>query len=236
MNRQTLRTARMLLTLVAAGTALAAVEAAAQCPVTELTSGLQFPLGISLSNQGNLLVSEAGTVGVLHSGRISVLDRSGNRRTLLDGLPSATNDVNEPAGPSGIFMRGRTLYVAIGIGDAIQTVAAGSPLRIANPNPSSPIFSSILAIHFSAAVEKITTGFSLVTRDHQALANGDGVRLSNGAGDKIAIELVANFPDFTPNPLPTFAANVRGVNPFALVGIGDRVLRHGRWPEPRMAG
>jgi len=69
----------------------------------------------------------------------------------------------------------------------------------------------------------MTTGFSLATTDHQALANGEKVRLSNGDNDRIAIVLVANFPDFTPNPLPTFAANVRGVNPFDLVGIGDQL-------------
>ena len=222
MNSHTLRTG-LLSTVTAAVAVLAAAEARAQCPVTEVTSGLQFPLGISQSNQGNLLVSETGTLGVLHSGRISILDRSGNSRTLLDGLPSATNDVNEPAGPAGLFMRGRTLYVAIGIGDTIQAVGAGSVARIANPNPSSPIFSSILAIHFSAAVEKVTAGFSLATTDHQVLANSEKLRLSNDDGDRIAIELIANFPDFTPNPLPTFAANVRGVNPFDLVGIGDQL-------------
>jgi len=121
----------MLSAVLAAVTVLATVEAGAQCPVTELTSDLQFPLGISQSKQGNLLVSETGTPGVLHSGRISILDRFGNRRTLLDGLPSATNDVNEPAGPAGLFVRGRTLYVAIGIGDTIQAVEAGSTARIA---------------------------------------------------------------------------------------------------------
>ena len=223
MNRHTLRTAPILSAVLAAVTVLATAEAGAQCAVAELTSGLRFPLGISLSNQGNLLVSETGTLGVVHSGRISILDRSGNRRTLLDGLPSATNDVNEPAGPAGLFMRGRTLYVAIGIGDTIQAVSAGSTTRIATQNPSSPIFSSILAIHFSAAVEKTTMGLSLATTDHQALANGEKVRLSNGEGDRVAIELVANFPDFTSNPLPTFAANVRGVNPFDLVAIGDQL-------------
>lgn len=223
MNRVTLRTARMLLPFLLTVAVPPAVEAGARCPDTALTSGLRFPVGISLSNGGNLLVSETGTPGVLHSGRISILDRSGNRRTLLDGLPSATNDVSEPAGPAGLFMRGRTLYVAIGIGDTIQTVAAGSPARIATPHPSSPIFSSVLAIHFSAAVENLTMGFSLATTDHQTLADGGRVRLSNGDADRIAVELVANLPDFTPNPLSTFAANVRGVNPFGLVGIGDQL-------------
>jgi hypothetical protein len=197
-------------------------EARAQC-TTPLTTGLRSPLGIALSNQNNLLVSETGTTGVLHSGRISIVDTDGTRRTLLDGLPSATNDVNEASGPAGLVMRGRTLYVAIGIGDTIQVVAPGSPVRVGNPNPASPIFSSLLAVHFSAHVEKTTHGFLLTAADYDALANGQTVKLSNSGGDKITIELVANFPDYVANPLPTAPNNVRGTNPFDLEIIGSRV-------------
>ena len=133
-------------------------QALAQCG-TEVTAGLRFPLGIALSNQNNLLVSESGTTGVEHTGRISIVDKEGIRRTLLDGLPSATNDVNDPSGPAGLIIRGRTLYVAIGIGNTIQPAAPGSPVRVGNPNPAAPIFSSVLAVHFSAHVEKTTAGF-----------------------------------------------------------------------------
>jgi hypothetical protein len=197
-------------------------EALAQC-TTEVAAGLRFPLGIALSNQDNLLVSETGTTGVLHSGRISIVGTGGIRRTLLDGLPSATNDVNEPSGPAGLVMRGRTLYVVIGIGDAIQVVAPGSPARVGNPNPASPIFSSVLAVHFSAHVERTTDGFSLTAADYDTLASGRKVRLSNGGAEKITIELVANFPDYVPNPLPTAPNNVRGSNPFDLELIGNRL-------------
>jgi len=130
-------------TLAVATIVVAAPQASAQC--NEVVSGLREPLGTALTNQGNLLVSETGTTAP-NSGRISIVDSSGNRRTLLDGLPSAINDVGEPSGPAGLFMRGRTLYVAIGVGD----VGRAGPFPgtvIPNPNPiSSPIFSSILAI------------------------------------------------------------------------------------------
>ena len=138
-------------------------------------------------------------------------------------MPSATNDVNDPSGPAGLVMRGRTLYLAIGIGDTIQVVAPGSPVTVANPNPASPIFSSVLAIHFSAHVEKTTAGFWLTAADYDALANGQTVNLSNGGRDQITIELVANFPDYVPNPLPTAPNNVRGSNPFDLELIGDQL-------------
>jgi hypothetical protein len=65
---------------------LAGVNAgAADCQV--LASGLRTPIGSVITNQGNLLVSETGTVNVLASGRISIVSPGGTRRTLLDGLP-----------------------------------------------------------------------------------------------------------------------------------------------------
>ena len=195
----------------------------AQCPgVTPVTAGLRLPLGITQSNQDNLLVSETG-FGAPGTGRISIVDSDGSRRTLLDGLPSGINDVEEPSGPAGLFLQGRTLYVAIGVGD----VGIAGPIpgtTVPNPTgPSSPLFSSVLAIHFSAHVEKTTTGFALTAADEEALASGEKVTLSNGGGDKITIELVVNFPNFISNPLPFFAGNVRLSNPFDLVVVGNEL-------------
>jgi len=217
MDSQTFRFLTFTLALVVS-LLVTAAPASAQC--TEIASGLREPLGTALTNQGNLLVSETGTT-TLHSGRISIIDPSGNRRTLLDGLPSAINDVNEPSGPAGLFMRGRTLYVAMGTGDA------GRPgpipgTTIPNPNPiSSPIFSSVLAIQFSANTENVTSGFTLTTDDQQALADGHVVTKSNGSGDKITIRLVTNFANFVPFPLPFFAPNIQLSNPFDLVAVED---------------
>jgi hypothetical protein len=207
-----------MLLLGAAGVLLVAAHARAEpfCNATPLVSGLRTPLGITRSNLGNLMVAETGSLGVLHSGRISIVDRRGTRRTLIDGLPSGTNDVNEPSGPAGLVMRGRTLYVAIGIGDAIHPGPfPGSSL--ANPNPSSPIFSSVLAIEFSAHLEMTSDGFSLTFADQLALADGERVRLSNRRGDRLVLELVADFPDYVAEPRPDLPQNVRGSNPFDLV-------------------
>jgi hypothetical protein len=208
---------RLSLVLAVLSVLLTATPARAQCK--EVISGLRLPLGTALSNQGNLLVSESGTAAT-QSGRISILDVSGNRRTLVDGLPSAINDVGDPSGPAGLFMRGRILYVAIGTGD----VGRAGPIPgtdIPNPaGPSSPIFSSILAIQFSANTEKTTTGFTLKFADQQVLANGETVTLLNG-GDKIMIRMVANFADYVPFPIPSFPSNVKLSNPFQLVALED---------------
>ncbi|HEV2806656.1 MAG TPA: ScyD/ScyE family protein [Chthoniobacterales bacterium] len=194
----------------------------AQCPVTEVTTGLQAPLGIVLSKKGNLLIAETGNPNP-NSGRISIVSSGGTRRTLIDGLPSGiSSEGNEPSGPAGVFLHDRTLYVAIGVGDAvIAGPVQGSEQP--NPNPSSPLLSSVLAIHFSTAVEKNTQGFSLTMSQQQTLASRQPVTLTNSANEQITVELVANFPNYTPDPRPDFAGNVRNSNPFDLVAAGNHL-------------
>jgi hypothetical protein len=226
MNNLVLRllaSVRFSLALAAAVVLLAGAQVRAQCPgVTPVAAGLRLPLGITQSNQDNLLVSETG-FGAPGTGRISIVDPGGSRRTLLDGLPSGINDVEEPSGPAGLFLQGRTLYVTIGVGD----VGIAGPIpgtTVPNPTgPSSPLFSSVLAIHFSAHVEKTTTGFVLTAADEEALASGQKVTLSNGGGDKITVELVVNFPNFISSPLPFFADNIRLSNPYDLVVVGNEL-------------
>ena len=222
MKRDTFRiftSVKFLLAVAASIVLLVGAKANGQC--LELTSGLQLPLGITQSNQGNLLVGESGTSSP-NTGRISIVDLNGNRRTLVDGLPSGRNDVGDPSSAAGLFIRGRTLYVAVGIGDAILAgpfLGAG----IANANPSSPILSSILAIHFSADVENTTVGFTLTGANQLALSLGQKVTLEDQAANKITIEMLANFPDYTPNPIPTLPTNVRGTNPFDLVVSDNQI-------------
>ena len=202
--------------------ALGSSRAIAQCPVSVLTTGLRVPAKIILSTKNNLLVAEGGNGP--NTGRVSIIDpNSGARRTLIDGLPAgfaAPN--NDPSGPSGLAMQGRTLYVAIGLGDAVLSGPLPNSF-VANPNPSSPIFSSVLAIHFSAATETNTSGVSLSFSDQVALKNGSQVELSNGPGDKVSIDLVADFPDYLPEPRPGLPDGVRQSNPFGLALNGDQL-------------
>jgi hypothetical protein len=196
------------------------VEALAACTTTNAI--LQIPTGIIQSKTGNLLVAESGTA-TPNSGRISIVDLSGSRRTLVAGLPSGISDVGAPNGPSGLFMRGRTLYVAIGSGN----VGRNGPIpgtSVPNPTepPSSPIFSSVLAIHLSNRAEQATGGFALTLADHLTVAGGQSVRLSNG-NQHITVELVAKLPNFTAKPLTTFPASVHLTNPFALVEVRNQL-------------
>ena len=86
------------------------------------------------------------------------------------------------------------------------------------------MFSSILAIHFSAAAEKTTGGFALSEQDQLTLAGGGRVTLSNSGGDRLTVELVVNFPDYASEPLPTFAGNVRNSNPFDVLVVDDNLF------------
>ena len=223
MTKHSQRLTRIVVTIVALATSLAFVgTAAAQCPGTTFTGGLQLPSKIIQGNKGNLIVAEAGTFAP-NSGRISIVDAQGNRRTLIEGLPSGINEIGDISGTSGLYLQGRTLYIVNGEGDA--TLAGPIPgTELPNPAPSSPIISSVLALHFSDEVEKTTSGFTLSLADHQALKNGDKLRLDKGKGDKITLELVADFPNYSPDSLPFFPPNVRHYNPYGVTKIGDNLF------------
>ena len=202
------------------GTGLLAGATAGATDCQVVASGLRSPIGSVLTNQGNLLVSETGTTNVPASGRISIVSPGGGRRTLLDGLPQGTNAAGgDASGPNGITMRGRTIYVAIGQGDTVIPGPNGT--TVPNPNVSSQLFSSVLAIHLSAAAEKGTSGFSLSEQDQLTLAGGGRVTLSNGGGDRLKIELVVNLEDYVAEGVP---GNVRNSNPFDMLVVGDNMF------------
>ena len=91
--------------------------ARAELAGTPFVEGLKTPIKIVLTRGGNLLVSEGGNpppTFVAHHGRISLVDRGGARRTLIDRLPAGLDlDDGGSSGPSGLWVADRfTLYVA----------------------------------------------------------------------------------------------------------------------------
>jgi hypothetical protein len=212
----------LLLAAAALGSLLAGAGVRAQCPAAPFAAGLKAPAKIIFSSKGNLLVAEGGEGP--NTGRISILDPvSGDRRTLLDGLPSGfAPPGGEPIGPTGLFMRGRNLYVTIGEGDeTLRGPVQGT--NVPNPNPSSPILSSVLAVHFSANFEETTEGLALTLADHLALKGGSTLTLDGGGGGKMTVRLVADFPDYVPAPRPTVPDAVRPSNPFGLVALEEQL-------------
>ena len=192
-----------------------APDVRAQASCSTLLSDLRSPGGLAITPHVRLLIGESGTLGHLVS-RISLLDEDGRRRTLLDGLPAGVADVGEPSGVAGLALRGRTLYVAIGVGDV---VIRGPLPGSAQPNPagpSSPLFSSVLALHFSADVERGEGGFTLLPGDDWRLAQGQTLELHNASGERMTLRRVADMPNHVPRPLPSFPANVQSSNPYQL--------------------
>src|SRR5580765_3251567 len=192
------------------------LKAQAPCPgITTFATGLLAPSKIIQTPRGNFIVAEAGP-SVPNHGRVSIVDQQGNRRTLLDGLPSARTFVGDYNGTTGIYLQGRTLYVLNGQGDVTLAGPVQGTER-ANPTPASPIFSSILAVHFSAAAEDTSSGITLTLADHQALKSGQTLIRSDAEGHRIVIDLFADFPDYAPEPRPNFADNVRHSHPYGIV-------------------
>ncbi len=179
---------------------------------TVLASGLRTPTKVILTPQDNLLVAEGGTFSAAGTGRISIVDRSGAVRTLIDGLPSGVEPTGSPLGPSGLGLLGRTLFIVISAGDV--TVASETPgIDVPNPQgPSSPILSSILKVRFSRPVDQIQSGFFLTLDDHFTIAHGNQLTLENADEEEAEFTLLADFRDLVRDPF----INVRRSNPFAI--------------------
>ena len=185
--------------------------------------GLHLPSKIAFTHQHNLIVAESGTEAN-NTGRVSLVDRAtSTRRTLVEGLPSGLSRAEgqpTPSGPSGLAVQDRTIYVTIGSGDA---VLPGPAPGTEQPNPSiaSPILASLLSLHSSVPLDVAAGGFVLTPADHSALKAGETLTLHNAAGEELIVRLVADFPDYTAEPRPNFAANVRAGNPFGVAARGQ---------------
>jgi hypothetical protein len=195
---------------------IAALPARPQGP--PFVAGLQLPSKVAFTRHRNLVVAEAGTPAN-NSGRISLIDRAtATRRTLIEGLPSGISHAEEPgtpSGPSGVAVQDRTIYVTIGAGDAVLPGPAPGSEQV-NPASASPILASLLSLQSSAPLDVAAGGFVLTVADHTTLKNGAAVTLHNSAGDELVVKLIADFPDYTEEPRPDFAANVRAGNPFGV--------------------
>lgn len=180
-------------------------------PASVLATGLQHPMKLSFTPRGNLLVAENGTEK--NSGRVSIVDRSGKRRTLIQGLPSGLSSPNnDPDGVSGVEVREHILYIVIGEGDAIRP-GAKAGTQVPNPDGvSSPILSSVLRVRLETDADQVSGAFQLKPEDHWTLADGNVVRLTSDAGDKATIDVFTDFRDSVPDPNTVY----RNSHPFGI--------------------
>ena len=171
--------------------------------------------------RGNLLVAEQGNGP--NTGRISVIDRNtGARRTIISGLPSGINRVGgeaSPSGPDGLALDGVTLFITIGSGDS--TVPGPGPgTEQANGSPSSPLFSSVIAIDLAQPPDDLVGGLTVSLADQFTLKSSQAVNLGTGQ-NSVRLRLVTDFPDYRFEARPDFSGNVRSSNPFGIVVRGD---------------
>lgn len=206
----------ILLTVFAAGFALA------QSP-SVFTTGLQLPTKIITAGQSHLLVAETGFAN--NNGRVSLIDRStGVRRTLIDGLPSGFNAIEQTrSGASGIRLRGLKLYLTFGQGDSAVPGSRGG--AVPNPSPITPLNNSILELTLPADYEVLVTNFSLSISDQKILAAANPVILQNTEGKILNVRLVANLPDYKVENRPGFPqGNVRPANIFGIELAGGSLF------------
>jgi DNA-binding beta-propeller fold protein YncE len=176
-----------------------------------IATGLQGPQKILLTPGGNILVTETSTAA--NSGRISMVNRAGTRRTLFDKMPSGTEVTGGGSGPTALAISGsKLLYVAIGGGDAERRgTTAGTSMH--NPEGiSSPVFTSVLRAEFSADIDSVLGTFTLTPAHQMALADGGEVTIQDGSGATVRLRVLADLPDSTPDPRTVY----RFSNPWGL--------------------
>ncbi|MBX7062638.1 MAG: ScyD/ScyE family protein [Pyrinomonadaceae bacterium] len=185
-----------------------------------VTAGLNLPTKIIPGPRNTFLVSENGTMDA-NTGRISVIDRTtGVRHTLISGLPSGVSNLGGPPesdGTTGIDLNGRVLWVTSGVGDA-ATMIGGS--QYPTGSPSSPLFCSVLGVILPRNFESLNSEFEMTLKDQEDIAAGHWVRIRNADGDSIFVFLVADIPDYRPEPQPNAPNAIRTSHPFAVEQVG----------------
>jgi len=163
-----------------------------------IATGLQTPQRFVLTSRGNFLVSETSTTP--NSGRVSFVSRSGTRRTLIANLPSGAALPGDAAGPTGLALRDRFLFLAIGVGDAERPGTQPGTVTFNPAGMSSPLFSSVLVFQFRTDPDFIVGTFSFTPEIQRRLSDGEEVTLEDGAGGRADVSVLANLPDAIPDP------------------------------------
>jgi hypothetical protein len=196
-------------------TALLALSAVAWSQLEVVATGLQAPQKIIVTPAGNLLVSEPSTQP--NAGRLSVVTPTGGRRTLIEGLPSGLEVAGGPSGPTAMVVRDRTLYLAIGGGDAERRGEAPGT-AIHNPQGrSSALFASILRMRLAADLDQITGSFRMTPEHQQVLRDGGEVQISDGTGTMATVDVLTRLPISEPDPNTVY----RFSNPWGLASSAD---------------
>ena len=139
-----------------------------------------------------------------NTGRISIVDRSGNRRTLLGRTSIGNQRCRQP------FRSFRSLYARShrlrrhGHGRCRAARSVSGVGYTESRLASSPIFSSIGASNSAPLPRRGRPGLHRRQPISRLWLYGRTLTLSSGGGKIITIRMVANFPDYIPFPLRVF--------------------------------
>src|SRR6202000_1798574 len=163
------------LCLAASAASIASAPAYAQLSsnATLYASGLESPRGLKFGPDGDLYVAEAGAGGTISTvgscaqvpapigpylggstGRISKLDKSGNRTTVASGFPSSVAAQGDLQGVADVAFLNGTLYAVISGGGC------------SHGNPSSP--NIIARVDIQSGSWKAITNLSQFLQSHPA--------------------------------------------------------------------
>jgi hypothetical protein len=104
------------------------------------------------------------------------------------------------------------LYIAVGEGDAVRNGPTPGSLVLNPAGVSSPLFASVLRVRFDADLEGLQSPFTLTRAQHQTMADGKEVTLTNAEGRTATLDVLADFPPVTPDANTVY----RHQDPFGL--------------------
>lgn len=234
-----------------ASTSDAALDASSghAATVEVFATGLNFPRGITFGPRGELYVAEAGSAGTASTteaectqvgapigpyhngptGRVSRIDRHGNRTTVADGFPSGVNSFGDVLGVADVAWSRGKLYALVaggGCSHGVADVPAGvarvhsngtwsmvsdlSAYQAANPvaNPFPPDF------------EPDGSWYGMISSWGKLIAvepnHGEVVRVDPRTGD---VERIADLSATQGHIVPTVVAERRGALYVSSLGV-----------------
>ncbi len=163
-----------------------------------------------------MVIAESGPA-TANSGRVSVVNSAGVRRTLLAGLPSGLfGPANDPDGPTGLLLDGNTLYITIGEGDLFRNGTVAGTTVINPAGIASPILDTVLQVDFPQSVDRLTSTFTLTPLEQGILFDGGTVTLSDGANSTATVSVLSHFR-FRPDPVVLF----KNSHPYGLAKLAS---------------